>query len=68
MAEAGRLSDEGYDAIVLGRSLVTGGGGAGVLGSEPSGPELIRGISSRVGVPRSALGWGVSAEDFDGYR
>lgn len=50
--QAGRLTDEGYDAIVLGRSLVAA-----------SGPGLIRGIVDRVGVPRSMLGWGVKAED-----
>ncbi|CAM9800510.1 unnamed protein product [Ectocarpus sp. 13 AM-2016] len=53
--QAGRLTDEGYDAVVLGRSLVSGA----------SGPELIRGIVDRVGVPRSMLGWGVKAEDLD---
>lgn len=55
MEQAGRLTDEGYDAVVLGRSLVSGA----------SGPELIRGIVDRVGVPRSMLGWGVKAEDLD---
>ncbi|CAM9560897.1 unnamed protein product [Scytosiphon promiscuus] len=57
--QAGRLTDEGYDAVVLGRSLVARGG------AEASGPELIRGIVDRVGVPRSMLGWGVKAEDLD---
>lgn len=59
MEQAGRLTDEGYDAVVLGRSLVARGG------SEASGPELISGIVDRVGVPRSMLGWGVKAEDLD---
>lgn len=61
-AQAAELSDEGYDAIVLGRSLVAGGGGA--TGGD-SGPELIRGISGRLGVPRSMLGWGIRPEDLD---
>eukprot|EP00752_Nemacystus_decipiens_P014650 g13047.t1 len=60
LEQAGRLTDEGYDALVLGRSLVAGGGGGAA-----SGPELIRGIVDRVGVPRSMLGWGVKAEDLD---
>eukprot|EP00903_Cladosiphon_okamuranus_P011971 g11243.t1 len=60
LEQAGRLTDEGYDAVVLGRSLVAGGRGGGV-----SGPELIRGIVDRVGVPRSMLGWGVQAEDLE---
>lgn len=60
MEKAGALSDEGYDAVVLGRSLVAGGGKAGA-----SGPELIKGIVTRRGVPRSMLGWGVKAEDVD---
>lgn len=68
MTEAGRLADQGYDAVVLGRGLVAGGGGAAVRSGELSGPELIRGIANRVGVPRSALGWGLSAEEFDKYR
>lgn len=63
MEKAAALSDEGYDAVVLGRSLVAGGGGDG--GGGESGPELIRGISSRVGVPRNMLGWGLNAEDLD---
>lgn len=63
--KAAELSDEGYDAIVMGRSLVAGGGGGGREGSGASGPELIRGIADRVGVPRSMLGWGLSAEDLD---
>eukprot|EP00904_Undaria_pinnatifida_P007686 jgi/Undpi1/4047/HiC_scaffold_16.g07414.m1 len=58
--KAAALSDEGYDAVVLGRSLVAGGEGGG-----ESGPELIRGISSRVGVPRNMLGWGLSPGDLD---
>ncbi|CAN0008672.1 unnamed protein product, partial [Laminaria digitata] len=66
--KAAALSDEGYDAVVLGRSLVAGGGGGdGGVGGE-SGPELIRGISSRVGVPRNMLGWGLNAEDLDMER
>lgn len=58
--QAAELSDEGYDAVVLGRSLVAGGGGAN---GGDSGPELIRGVSGRVGVPRSMLGWGIKAEE-----
>ena len=57
MEQAAELSDEGYDAVVLGRSLVAGGG------RSPSGPELISGIVNRVGVPRNMLGWGLTAED-----
>lgn len=64
LEQAGKLTDEGYDAVVLGRSLVAGGGrGAG--GGKASGPDLIRGIVDRVGVPRNMLGWGVNAEDLD---
>lgn len=64
LEQAGKLTDEGYDAVVLGRSLVAaGGGGRGAGGA--SGPELIRGIVERVGVPRNMIGWGVSAEDLD---
>lgn len=67
--QAYALSDEGYDAVVLGRGLVAGGGGAkrGGGGGE-TGPELIRGIVGRVGVPRDMLGWGVKAEDLDAMR
>lgn len=64
--QAYALSDEGYDAVVLGRGLVAGGGGA-KRGGE-TGPELIRGIIDRVGVPRDMLGWGVKAEDLDAMR
>lgn len=60
LEQAGKLTDEGYDAVVLGRSLVAGGGGGSA-----SGPELIRGIVDRVGVPRNMLGWGVQAEDLN---
>lgn len=39
-------------------------GGGGATGGD-SGPELIRGISERVGVPRSMLGWGIKPEHME---
>lgn len=57
MEQAAALSDDGYDAVVLGRSLIAGRGGS------ISGPELIHGITNRIGVPRNMLGWGLKAED-----
>lgn len=50
-----RLSDAGYDAVVLGRSLVT----------SPDPYKLIKKIRDRQGLERGLLGMGFSAEDLD---
>ncbi|CAM9732315.1 unnamed protein product [Choristocarpus tenellus] len=53
--KAAVLSDEGFDAVVLGRALAPG------RGME----NLIEGVVNRVGVPRNMLGMGIRAEELD---